>query len=46
MPGPSDEDLALGYSFLKIKQDRVSKQKKKLKKLDKKMKKLTKFKKR
>ena len=46
MPGPSDEDLALGYRFLKFKQDRVSKQKKKLKKLDKKMKKLSKFKKR
>ena len=40
MPGPSDEDLALGYSFLKVKQDRVVEQKKKLKKLDKKMKKL------
>jgi len=46
MPSLFDEDLALGYSFLKIKQDRVFKQKKKLKKLDKKMKKLTKFKKR
>ena len=44
---PSDEDLALGYWFLKSKQDRAVEQKK-LKKLDKKikkMKKLTKFKK-
>ena len=46
MPGPSDEDLALGYSFLKVKQDKVVEQKKKLKKLDKKMKKLRQFKKR
>ena len=46
MPGPSEEDLALGYSFLKIKQDKVVEQKKKLKKLDKKMKKLRQFKKR
>ena len=46
MPAPSDEDLALGYSFLKVKQDRVVEQKKKLKKLDKKMKKLRQFKKR
>jgi len=46
MPGPSDEDLALGYSFLKVKQDRVVEQKKKFKKLDKKMKKLRQFKKR
>ena len=45
MPGPSDEDLALGYSFLKVNQDRVVEQKKKLKKLDKKMKKLRKFRK-
>ena len=45
MPGPSDEDLAHGYSFLKVKQDRVVGQKKKLKKLDKKMKKLRKFRK-
>ena len=28
MAGPSDEDLALGYSFLKVKQDRVVDQKK------------------
>ena len=46
MTGPSDEDLALGYSFLKVKQDRVVEQKKKLKMLDKKMKKLRQFKKR
>ena len=46
MPGPSDEDLALGYLFLKGKQDRVVEQKKKLKKLDKKIKKLRQFKKR
>ena len=46
MSGPSDEDFALGYSFLKIKQDRVFEQKKKLKKLDKKMKTLRRFKKR
>ena len=45
MTGPSDEDLALGYSFLKVKQDTVVEQKKKLKKLDKKMKKLRKFRK-
>ena len=45
MPGPSDEDLVLGYSFLKVNQDRVVEQKKKLKKLDKKMKKLRKFRK-
>ena len=45
MPGPSDEDLALGYSFLKAKQDRMSDQKK-LKRLDKKVKKLRQFKKR
>ena len=45
MSGPSDEDFALGYSFLKVKQDRVVEQKKKLKKLDKKMKKLRKFRK-
>ena len=43
---PSEEDLALGYWFLKSKQDRVVEQKKKLKKLDKKIKKLTQFKKR
>lgn len=42
---PSDEDLALGYLFLKSKQDKMSERKKKLKKLDKKVKKLTKFKK-
>ena len=46
MVGPSDEDLALGYSFLKVKQDCVVEKKKKLKKLDKKMKKLRHFKKR
>ena len=46
MPDPSDEDLALGYSFLKAKQDRMSDQKKKLKRLDKKVKKLRQFKKR
>ena len=45
MPGPSDEDLALAYWFLKSKQDKMSNQKKKVKKLDKRMKKLTKFKK-
>ena len=44
MPGLSDEDLALGYWFLKSKQDKLSEQKKKLKKLDKKVKKLSKFK--
>ena len=43
MPGPSDEDLALAYWFLKSKQDKVSEQKKKAKKLDKRIKKLTKF---
>ena len=42
---PSEEDLALGYWFLKSKQDRVVEQKKKLKKLDKKVKKLKKLKK-
>ena len=45
---PSDEDLALGYWFLRSKQDKTVEQKKKLKKLDKKlkkMKKLSKFKK-
>ena len=46
MSGPSDEDLALGYSFLKVKQDKIVEQKKKLKKLDKKIKKLRQFKKR
>ena len=46
MSGSTDEDLALGYSFLKVKQDRVVDQKKKLRKLDKKMKKLKQFKKR
>ena len=46
MPGLSDEDLALGYLFLKAKQDRAVKQKKKLKKLDRKVKKLRQFKKR
>ena len=35
MPGPSDEDLALAYWFLKSKQDRMSEQKKKVKKLQK-----------
>ena len=44
MSGPSDEDLALGYWFLKSKQDKLSDQKKKLKKLDRKIKKLSKFK--
>ena len=43
---PSDEDLALGYWFLKSKQDKLFEQKKKLKKLDKKIKKLSRFKKR
>ena len=42
MPGPSDEDLALGYWFLKSKQDKAVSQKKNLKKLDKKIKKLRK----
>jgi len=46
MPGLSDEDLALGYWFLKSKQDKLSEQKKKLKKLDRKVKKLRQFKKR
>ena len=49
MTGSSDEDLALGYTFLKFRQDKAVEQKKKLKKLDKKlkrMKKLSKFKKR
>lgn len=48
MPSPSEEDLALGYTFLKAKQDRLYEQKKKVKKLDKKLKrikKLSKFKK-
>ena len=40
---PSDEDLALGYWFLKSKQDKLSEQKK-LKKLDNEVKKLSKFK--
>ena len=44
MSGPSEEDLALGYTFLKAKQDRMTDQKK-LKKLDKKVKKLKKLKK-
>jgi len=35
MSGPSDEDLALGYWFLKSKQDKAVSQKKNLKKLDK-----------
>ncbi len=46
MPGPSEEDITLGYTFLKAKQDRMADQKKKLKKLDKKVKKLRQFKKR
>ena len=46
MLGPSDEDLALGYWFLKSKQDKTVSQKKKAKKLDKKTKKLSKLKKR
>ena len=49
MSGPSDEDLALGYTFLKFRQDKLSEQKKKVKKLDKKLKKmkrLSRFKKR
>ena len=41
---PSDEDLTLGYLFLKAKQDKLFEQKKKLKKLDRKVKKLSKFK--
>ena len=45
MTGPSDEDKALGYLFLKAKQDRIVEQKKKLKKLDKKIKKLRQIKK-
>ncbi len=45
MPRPSDEDLALGYWFLKSRQDKMSEQKKKVKKLDKRVRKLTKLKK-
>lgn len=45
MTGPSDEDLALAYWFLKSKQEKMADQKKKAKKLDKRIKKLTKFKK-
>ena len=40
MSGHSEEAIALAYLFLKGKQDRAVKQKKKLKKLDKKIKKL------
>ena len=43
MPGPSEEDLALGYWFLKTKQDNAVRKKKDLKKLDKKLKKLKKL---
>ncbi len=46
MPGSSEEAVVAAYLFLKAKQDRVVKQKKKLKKLDKKVKKLRQFKKR
>ena len=46
MPGSSEEAVVTAYIFLKAKQDREVKQKKKLKKLDKKMKKLRQFKKR
>ena len=46
MPGSSEEAVVAAYLFLKAKQDRAIKQKKKLKKLDKKVKKLRQFKKR
>jgi len=46
MPGSSEEAVVAAYLFLKAKQDRAVKQKKKLKKLDRKVKKLRQFKKR
>ena len=46
MPGSSEEAVVAAYLFLKGKQDRAIKQKKKLKKLDKKIRKLKQFKKR
>ena len=46
MPGSTEEAIVAAYIFLKAKQDRDIKQKKKLKKLDKKVKKLRQFKKR
>jgi hypothetical protein len=46
MPGSSEEAVVAAYLFLKAKQDRAVRQKKKLKKLDKKVKKLKQFQKR
>ena len=46
MPGSTEEAIVAAYIFLKAKQDRDIKQKKKLKKLDRKVKKLRQFKKR
>ena len=46
MPGSTEEAVVAAYIFLKAKQDRDIKQKKKLKKLDRKVKKLRQFKKR
>ena len=46
MPGSSEEAVVAAYLFLKAKQDRAVKQKKKLKKLDRKVKKFRQFKKR
>ena len=46
MPGSSEEAVVAAYLFLKAKQDRATKQKKKLKKLDRKVKKFGQFKKR
>jgi len=46
MLGSSEEAVVAAYLFLKAKQDRDIKQKKKLKKLDRKVKKLRQFKKR
>ena len=43
MPGSTEEAVVAAYIFLKAKQDRDIKQKKKLKKLDKKVKKLRGF---
>ena len=46
MPGSTEEAVVAAFIFLKAKQDRAVKQKKKLKKLDKKIRKLRQFKKR
>ena len=44
MPGSTEEAVVAAFIFLKAKQDRAVKQKKKLKKLDKEVKKLKQFK--